>query len=69
MGELTKTNNAGKMSPGPIYNYKDEVKFNQVTTLSQPNLMSYSHPAGRLEPPTEPEGINPSMTTMRMPHS
>lgn len=27
MGELTKKNNAGKCSPGPIYNYKDDVKF------------------------------------------
>ena len=27
MGELTKTNNAGKQSPGPIYNYHDQVKY------------------------------------------
>lgn len=27
MGELTKKNNAGKMSPGPIYNYTDGVKY------------------------------------------
>ena len=27
MGELTKTDNAGKISPGPIYLYKDQVKY------------------------------------------
>lgn len=27
MGELTKLNNAGKQSPGPIYNYTDENKY------------------------------------------
>lgn len=27
MGELTKTNNAGKQSPGPIYNYQDQIKY------------------------------------------
>ena len=27
MGELTKTNNAGKQSPGPAYQYEDEIKY------------------------------------------
>jgi len=27
MGELKKLDNAGKMSPGPMYGYKDEIKF------------------------------------------
>ena len=27
MGELTKTDNAGKHSPGPIYKYEDQIKF------------------------------------------
>ena len=27
MGELTKTNNAGKQSPGPIYQYQDQIKY------------------------------------------
>ena len=27
MGELTKLNNAGKLSPGPIYNYTDQIKY------------------------------------------
>lgn len=31
MGELTKLNNAGKQSPGPIYNYKDQVKYKVVS--------------------------------------
>lgn len=30
MGELTKLNNAGKNSPGPVYNYQDEIKYQQV---------------------------------------
>jgi hypothetical protein len=30
MGELTKLNNAGKNSPGPIYNYTDEIKYKKV---------------------------------------
>lgn len=29
MGELTKLNNAGKQSPGPIYEYQDEVKYSK----------------------------------------
>jgi len=27
LGELTKLNNAGKNSPGPVYNYQDEIKY------------------------------------------
>jgi len=27
LGELSKLNNAGKQSPGPIYNYQDEIKY------------------------------------------
>lgn len=27
MGELTKTDNAGKNSPGPIYGFRDQVKY------------------------------------------
>jgi hypothetical protein len=30
MGELTKLSNAGKMSPGPIYNYDDTNKYHKV---------------------------------------
>ena len=30
MGELTKLNNAGKMSPGPMYGYTDEIKYQKV---------------------------------------
>ena len=33
MGELTKLNNAGKQSPGPIYNYQDEIKYNKVVAV------------------------------------
>ena len=35
MGELTKTDNAGKISPGPIYLYKDQVKYDQVSIVYQ----------------------------------
>ena len=31
MGELTKTDNAGKHSPGPIYEYQDEIKYDGVS--------------------------------------
>ena len=30
MGELTKTDNAGKNSPGPVYMFSDIVKYDQV---------------------------------------
>ena len=30
MGELTKTANTGKCSPGPIYNYEDSIKYKDV---------------------------------------
>ena len=31
MGELTKTDNAGKMSPGPVYLYHDQTKYDNVS--------------------------------------
>ena len=31
MGELTKTDNAGKNSPGPVYMYQDAVKYDNVS--------------------------------------
>ncbi len=31
MGELTKLSNAGKQSPGPIYNYHDQIKYEKVS--------------------------------------
>jgi len=31
MGELSKKNNAGKTSPGPAYNYQDDIKFENVS--------------------------------------
>jgi hypothetical protein len=33
MGELTKTDNAGKISPGPIYLYNDGIKFDNVRII------------------------------------
>jgi len=32
LGELTKTDNAGKNSPGPVYQYNDEIKYDAVST-------------------------------------
>lgn len=31
MGELTKTDNAGKNSPGPVYKYQDQIKYDNVS--------------------------------------
>jgi|DEB0MinimDraft_12_1074336.scaffolds.fasta_scaffold63879_2 hypothetical protein len=33
MGELSKKNNAGKTSPGPCYNFNDEIKFDNVSNF------------------------------------
>jgi len=27
MGELTKTDNAGKHAPGPVYKFEDKIKY------------------------------------------
>lgn len=32
MGELTKTDNAGKNSPGPVYAFSDNIKYDNVST-------------------------------------
>ena len=34
MGELTKPSNAGKNSPGPVYMFSDQVKYDQVSAIS-----------------------------------
>ena len=34
MGELTKTDNAGKNSPGPVYAFSDNIKYDNVSTLN-----------------------------------
>lgn len=34
MGELTKTDNAGKNSPGPVYSYQDEIKYDNMPNWS-----------------------------------
>jgi len=31
MGELTKTDNAGKNSPGPVYAFSDNIKYDNVS--------------------------------------
>ena len=33
MGELTKTDNAGKNSPGPVYMYGDTIKYENVSNF------------------------------------
>jgi hypothetical protein len=42
MGELTKTANAGKASPGPVYMFSDNVKYDQVSILFDDNLFESS---------------------------
>lgn len=32
LGEVTKMNNIAKQSPGPIYQYQDTIKYDQVTS-------------------------------------
>lgn len=66
MGELTKTNNMGKQSPGPIYNYKDEVKYKKVNTK---NFKVNSLLVGNLELLREVKVINLNMISMKMQHS
>jgi hypothetical protein len=43
MGDLTKTANAGKMSPGPIYNYQDQVKYIEPPGWSFGNAERNAH--------------------------
>jgi len=30
MGDLTKTDNAGKHAPGPVYKYEDNIKYDNM---------------------------------------
>lgn len=71
MGELTKNNNAGKQSPGPVYCYQDEVKYKKVSILQQMfkiliSFLSYSHQDGVLERLVEPPQTSLNMTFMKM---
>jgi len=34
MDELTKTENDGKNSPGPVYSYQDEIKYDNVSRIN-----------------------------------
>lgn len=40
MGELTKTDNAGKNSPGPIYDYQDQIKYDGVSCNFNNNIFT-----------------------------
>ena len=41
LGELTKTDNAGKNSPGPVYEYQDGIKYDSVSKLIKLYLMIF----------------------------
>ena len=66
MGETTKNNNAGKQSPGPIYNYTVEaVKYK---TVSDSLIHYYSLLDGRLETMKEDRAPSRNTNSMRMQH-
>ena len=79
MGELTKTDNAGKNSPGPVYMFSDNVKYDQVgindfnweviNYLSKKILIHYLFTRlqdGHSELKFVLEKINQNMISMRM---
>lgn len=67
MGELTKLNNAGKMSPGPVYRYHDEVKFQKVSIILYHIIyLHVSHLVGHLELPNVKEQTDQNMISMKM---
>lgn len=41
LGELTKTDNAGKNSPGPVYKYQDQIKYDHVSYTIVLSLSKY----------------------------
>ena len=41
MGELTKTDNAGKNSPGPVYAFSDNIKYDNVSILIDFTLLNF----------------------------
>jgi len=71
MGELTKTDNAGKNSPGPVYIYADKIKYDEVSQQIQSRrlqhqIILFRRPDGQWEQKLELEKINPDMTFMKM---
>lgn len=62
MGELTKLSNAGKQSPGPIYQYTDTAKYQNVRELE---LIKFRNPLGDSVHPRELETIELSTTFMK----
>ena len=41
MGELTKTDNAGKNSPGPVYAFSDNIKYDNVSILKYSATLNF----------------------------
>lgn len=67
MGELTKTDNAGKNSPGPVYQYQDQIKYDAVSNcLKYIISYKYRHQDGQWELKLELVKINQDMTSMKM---
>ena len=68
MGELTKTDNAGKNSPGPVYQYQDQIKYDAVSNASLKYIISYKyrHQDGQWELKSELEKISQGTISMKM---
>ena len=67
MGELTKTDNAGKMSPGPVYMYQDNIKYDHVSILIYSSkLLFLRHRDGLWVQKLELEKINQDTIFMKM---
>jgi hypothetical protein len=67
MGELTKTDNAGKMSPGPVYMYQDNIKYDHVSILIYSSkLLLLRHRDGLWVQKLELEKINQDTILMKM---
>ena len=67
MGELTKTDNGGKNSPGPVYQYDDNVKYDAVSILLfWGNQYFHRHLDGQWVQKLELARTNLDMTSMKM---
>lgn len=67
MGELTKTDNAGKNSPGPVYQYQDLIKYDAVSkSLKYIISYKYRHLDGQWELKLELEKISQGTISMKM---
>jgi hypothetical protein len=68
MGELTKQCGFGKQSPGPIYQYQEDIKYVQVSIIQyfKKKTLYYRNLIGVLERQKGLESINLNMISTRM---